>query len=259
MTVRRWSWVGACSTGTSHLRAGTGCDDAGACVEVLTPNGPTLLVVVSDGAGSAQLSSVGSRIVARTFCRAALAFVSRGGRAREVGPGVAAEWLDDMRDRIDQVARRLAEGRRSFAATLVGCVIQQDGAAVVHVGDGACAIRLAGGREWHVPSWPAQGEYAATTFFVTDDPEPRTVVASIDGEVEELAVFTDGLERLALDFTLGNAFGPFFESMFPALRKAGPGRGRQRQLSVDLRAFLDGPVVTDRTDDDKTLLMARRT
>jgi len=257
MRARRWSWVGACSTGTSHLKAGTGCDDAGACLEVGSPNGPTLVAVVSDGAGSAHLSSFGARIVSRSFCQSALAFVGRGGRSGEVDAEIAAEWLDDLRDRVDQAARRRSEHRRSFAATLVGCVVQEDHAAIVHVGDGACALRLTGEQEWRVPSWPAQGEYASTTYFVTDDPEPRTTVAHVDGEVAEIALFSDGLERLALDFTAVTAFAPFFESMFPALRKAPP--GRNRPLSTDLRAFLNGPAVIGRTDDDKTLVMARRT
>ncbi|MEJ0096540.1 MAG: PP2C family serine/threonine-protein phosphatase [Methylocella sp.] len=257
MTSRRWSWVGACSTGTSHLKAGTGCDDAGACLEVVTPNGPILVAVVSDGAGSAHLSSFGARIVSRSFCRSALAFVGRGGRPHEVGAEVVAEWLDDLRDRVDQAARRRAEHPRSFAATLIGCLVHEDRAAIVHIGDGACALRLTGEREWRVPSWPAQGEYASTTYFVTDDPQPRTTIAHVAGKVAEIALFSDGLERLALDFATVTAFAPFFESMFPALRKAPP--GRNRLLSADLRAFLDGPTVIARTDDDKTLVMARRT
>lgn len=257
MISRRWSWVGACSTGTSHLRAGTGCDDAGACLEISTPRGPALVSVVSDGAGSARLSSLGSRIVTRIFCTCAVGFLKRGGGATDITEDIASEWLDDVRDRLIEIARRHGETPKAFAATLVGCVVQPDAAAVIHIGDGACVIRLAGQRNWEVPSWPAQGEYAATTFFVTDDPQPRTVVSHLIGEVEEVAVFSDGLERLALDFHAMTAYEPFFESMFPALRGAQP--GRQRRLSIDLRTFLASPAVTDRTDDDKTLVMARRT
>jgi hypothetical protein len=169
---------------------------------------------------------------------------------------MADAWLDDIRDRIEQAAQRRSAPRRWFAATLVACLIQEDSAAVIHVGDGACAVRLNDAGSWLVPSWPAQGEYATTTYFVTDDPKPRTILTHLDGKVAELAIFSDGLERLAFDFGAGRAFAPFFESMFSPLRMAPP--GRHRQLSGDLRAFLDGPSVTERTDDDKTLIMARR-
>jgi hypothetical protein len=257
MTMRRWSWVGACSTGTSHVKAGAGCDDAGACLEVASPNGPTLIAAVADGAGSAPLAGLGARIAVRSVCRSALAFVGLGGRPDEIDDALAADWLDGLRDRLDQAALRRSQARRALAATLIVCVVQRESAVVVHVGDGACALRLDGEAAWRVPSWPAQGEYAATTYFVTDDPEPRTVVSHVAGTVAELALFSDGLERLALDFGTSAAFAPFFESMFPPLRKAAP--GRQRPLSAELRAFLDGPAVTGRTDDDKTLVMARWT
>jgi hypothetical protein len=257
-SVRRWSWAGACSIGTSHLRAGAGCDDSAACLEFMAPNGGcTLIAVVSDGAGSARLSSLGSRMVSRAFCTSAARFLAHGGHAAEVSQEVADGWLDDVRDRIDHGARQHGVTRKAFAATLVGIVAQREAAAIIHVGDGSCAVRMAGETAWRVPSWPTQGEYASTTYFVTDDPEPRTVVSSLDGTVEEVALFTDGLERLALDFGTGAAFQPFFESMFSALRGAAAA-GRQRRLSRDLRTFLDGPSITDRTDDDKSLIMARR-
>jgi hypothetical protein len=212
--------------------------------------------VVSDGAGSASLSKIGSHIVVRGFCRSALNFVKGGGRPNEIDRELAGAWLDDLRDRIDQEGQRRASPRRFFAATLVGCVVQPDGISVIHIGDGACAVRLRQELEWRVPSWPAQGEFASTTYFVTDDPEPKANVTHLSGEVSELALFSDGLERLALDFGARTAFVPFFSSLFQYLPA---GSGRQKVLSGKLREFLGGPSVTEHTDDDKTLIMARRT
>jgi hypothetical protein len=258
MTRRGWSWAGACSIGTSHVQAGLGCDDAAACVELTENADSTLIVVVSDGAGSAEFSRIGSRIVAREFCRAASSFILKADLAANINEGVAKEWIDNIRDRISQAAVRAGSKPQAFAATLVGCIVQREKATTIHIGDGACALRLFGERSWTVPSWPAQGEFAGTTYFVTDDPEARTNVVQLQGVVEEIAVFTDGLEGLALDFISGSKrpFEPFFESIFPEIRKASP--GRQRNLSRDLRSFLDSARVTDRTSDDKTLIMARR-
>ncbi len=253
----QWSWIGASSTGTSHLASGSGCDDAGACLETYSENGSTLICVVSDGAGSAALSRIGSHIVVRAFCRSALAFVRSGGRPKDLNREVAYSWLDHARDRIERAAlREGTPSRQPFAATLIGCVVQTEGLAVLHVGDGACALRLRSEQEWHVPSWPTQGEYASTTNFVTDDPVPSANIAYISGDVAEVAVFTDGLERLALNFAEKKAFAPFFNSMFRGLPRQLP--GRNKELSRELRKFLDGPAVTQRTDDDKTLIMARQ-
>jgi hypothetical protein len=102
----------------------------------------------------------------------------------------------------------------------------------------------------------AQGEYAATTFCVTDEPEARLQFVNLDQSTEELAVFSDGIEQLALEFSSKTAFSPFFEKMFAPLNANGI--GRNRTLSRELRSFLDGPSVCERTEDDKTLLLARR-
>jgi hypothetical protein len=204
----------------------------------MTLPGRALIAVVSDGAGSAPLSALGSRIVTSAFSRSAQAFVARDGRILDIDENEVSEWLDAMRDQIAEVARRCGERPRAFAATLVGCVIGPDAAAIVHIGDGACALRRNGSQEWEVPSWPVQGEYASTTFFVTDEPAPATVVRHVVGRIDELAVFSDGLERLALDFNTKKAFSSFFETMFAPLRSA-PAIGRDRSLSRDLRAFLN--------------------
>jgi hypothetical protein len=255
----RWSWIGACSTGTSHLQIGSGCDDSAACLEIPARSGGNVLIaVVSDGAGSASLSRLGSRIVTQEFCRSAIRYFRRGGHAADIDTEIAGNWLDDIRDSIDFRAKRLSASPKAFAATLVAAVVQSHATTILHVGDGACALRISGQSEWQVPSWPAQGEYASTTYFVTDDPQPRVTVSTLPVSVEEIAVFTDGLERLALDFSMGVAFHRFFETMFPALRNTAF-EGRQRALSRDLRAFLDSASVTDRTDDDKSLIMARLT
>jgi hypothetical protein len=74
--------------------------------------------------------------------------------------------------------------------------------------------------------------------------------------IDQIAVFSDGIERLALEFSSKTAHGPFFESMFAPMRDASP--GRDRPLSRALQRFLDGPTVCDRTDDDKTLILAKR-
>ncbi len=253
---RYWSWVGACSIGSAHIAAGTGCDDAGACLEVPAPAGPTLIAVVSDGAGTAAHSRMGAKIACSEFCRAAVEYVTQGGQLDHFDSDLADQWLDRVRDRIAHIAEERGSALRSFAATLVGAVIQHETAAFVHVGDGACVLRLADQPDWTVQSWPSHGEYASTTYFVTDDPQPCAKTSLVVGTIEEVALFTDGLERLALDFASTNAFPGFFDPMFRPIRLAGG--GRQRELSRELRTFLDSPRVTGRTDDDKTIILARR-
>ena len=252
----QWTWVSARSVGTSHIKAGRGCDDFGACLEMTGSAGPVLVAVVSDGAGSAIHSAKGSWITTRRFVRSAFDFLAEGYNPGDLSADAVKVWLDDIRDRIELAALRVSTTRREFAATLVGCLIGPDLSAFVHIGDGAAVYRARGETDWKVPTWPAQGEYAATTFFVTDDPEPNCQFVVVEEPIDQLAVFSDGLERLALQFSTKSAFAPFFDPKFAPLNKSSP--GNNRGLSRALKSFLDGPAVCAKTDDDKTLILARR-
>jgi hypothetical protein len=169
---------------------------------------------------------------------------------------MASDWLDDMRGRIEIASRSAGLTPRDFAATLVGCIVGDGKAKILHVGDGAAVYRATNSEEWAVASWPSHGDYASTTYFVTDDPEPSFQLSEIDGSVSELAVFTDGIEHLVLNFSTRGAFPPFFNQMFSSFKSEGT--RKNRKLSRHLSNYLDGPSVCDRTDDDKTLLLARR-
>jgi hypothetical protein len=256
MKPRRWTWAAARSIGTSHIKAGKGCEDFGACLEVAGPSDTVLIAVASDGAGSACHSATGSWITTRTFVQVAANYVKQGCDLKQFSSEVARKWVDDIRDRIAAAASRIGAMPREFAATLVGCLIGTECSLFIHVGDGAFVCRAEGESTWNVPTWPAQGEYAATTFFVTDEPEPHVQFVSLFQSVDEVAVFSDGIERLALEFATKSAFSPFFEKMFVPLQQSII--GKNRQLSRDLRKFLDGRSVCERTDDDKTLLLAKR-
>jgi hypothetical protein len=256
MITSCWTWASARATGTSHIKVGKGCDDFGACLEAPSTNQSVLILVVSDGAGSANHSSIGAQITARVFAECACRFLREGGTLNSLSNKVASEWLDDIRDRISVAASQKDAKPREFASTLVGCLVGADKAIFLHVGDGSAVYRLNDASDWIVASWPAQGEYAATTYFVTDDPEPQFRLSCVEGNVQEVALFSDGIERLVLDFSNQTAFAPFFERMFSPLKRQV--RGRDRTLSRLLKEYLDSPAVCEKTDDDKTLLLAKR-
>lgn len=257
MTRSVWEWVSGSATGTSHLRINRGCDDAGACIFVAGKSESALVAVCSDGAGSAQQSAIGSRIIVRAFCRSVRSYLQGGGTLIGLSREVASDWLDDMRGRIGAISKSVDLTPRDFAATIVGCIVGDKATKVLHVGDGAAVYRTTDSEEWTVGSWPAHGEYASTTYFVTDDPEPAFQLNEIEGTVSEIAVFTDGIEHLVLNFSTRSAFPPFFNQMFSGFRS--DGIGKNRKLSRHLSSYLSSPSICDRTDDDKTLLLARRT
>ena len=105
--------------------------------------------------------------------------------------------------------------------------------------------------------WPEKGDYANVTFFVTDAKAEEHLEFDVtDGEILELAAFSDGIERLALDFVAGEAHSGFFNGLFPHLRSLEP--GHSARVSAQLTDFLASERVNKRTDDDKTLILASR-
>lgn len=251
-----WRWAGARSKGTSHEKTGLPCQDYGCAYEVNGPVGPAFIALVSDGAGSALHADVGSKIASTTLLRLARNFLCCSARS-ELREELAWEWLDAIRDRINAESKRVGLRPRDFAATIVAIIADDSGTTIIHVGDGAVAVKAIDTEMWSVPSWPYQGEYASTTSFVTDDPHPRLNFVAVDDPISAFAVFTDGIERMVLDFANRIPHAPFFDRMLKPIMKL-PTPGRDIDLSKALQSYLSSQAVCERTDDDKTLILGAR-
>ena len=68
-------------------------------------------------------------------------------------------------------------------------------------------------------------------------------------------MFTDGIERIALDFSNNTPYQPFFNRMIGPLLES-QNFGKDQNLSKHLSNFLNSENVNSRTDDDKTLILA---
>jgi hypothetical protein len=247
-----WTWASARCQGTSHQRDATPCQDTVRCIVSGAPD-EILIAVGSDGAGSARFAGQGSALVVRSISENARSYFSTN--AALPSDDEAWLWLDITRDRIGNAASARSRELRDFAATLVAVFATETETLVMHVGDGAAVLRVDG--NWTVPSWPANGEYASTTFFVTDEPAPQLRITRLTGPADSVAVFSDGLERLALKFDDNSAYAPFFDGIFrPVMASAA--KGRDRELSAALGRYLDSAAVNERTDDDKSLILALR-
>jgi Protein phosphatase 2C len=248
-----WKWASATCQGTSHVRDGVPCQDNARCIAVGAGRN-ILVAVVSDGAGSAQFGGQGSALVARTITERARDHFSTS----EVFPTDEEiwTWIDLARDRIGAVAGLRSSELRQFASTLVAVIASDTATLILHIGDGAPVVRIE--EEWKAPSWPANGEYASTTFFVTDEPAPQLRLTRIASGADAVAVFSDGLERLALKFSDTSAHSPFFESVFKPIWSSAA-QGCNPALAESLKRYLNSAPINERTDDDKSLILASRT
>lgn len=250
-----WRFVSACRAGTSHIQARTPCQDN--CFIQVIANGTgeeVLIAIAADGAGSAARSQEGSELA----CEAAgTFFVDRFSDhpGRQVLVEDAVACLEEIRATLHRVSLGANASMREYACTLVGAVVTRDLALAFQIGDGALVFGDCGAM--FPVFWPESGEYANMTHFVTDEEALLRLQAKVCPPPEEVAVLTDGLQRLALVYATREAHAPFFEPMFRVLRGTGC-LDDCDPLNGYLEAFLESGAVNERTDDDKTLVLATR-
>ena len=247
-----WTWAAASCRGTSHIRDNTDCQDASRCVSA-GEDQSALIAVVCDGAGSAVCGRQGAVITSRAFTEAARHHFSKS--SVQPTDDELWNWVDEARDRINRAAASRSRERRDFSCTLIAVLATETQTLIAHIGDGAAVLRVNG--EWSAASWPANGEYASQTYFITEDPAPQLRIRRMEVAADVVAVFSDGIERLVLDFATQTAPAPFFESMTKPFASA-LNPGQSHRLSASLKRYLASDGINERTDDDKSLILAVR-
>lgn len=259
--AQRWRVIRASVQGTSHAKTGQPCQDSSS-VGVGAPDG-VVVAAVADGAGSAELSADGSCIAACAAARRVVRLMRL--HVQPVYEGVLEEILKEAvrsaREALEAEAHRQKKSLREFATTLIVAICAPEITGAAQIGDGAMVAAGDGisadeGGGYTLFSAPQRGEYANTTNFITSDDWRDTLNVSMRrGGVNLLAMFTDGVQSIALDAAAGNApHAPFFDPLF----RWAEGQEDTDAASNSLAAFLSSPRVTARADDDLTLLLAVR-
>lgn len=247
-----WRTVGASEVGTSHIASGRACEDScWAQVEQTASGTPFLTLFVADGAGSAAKGGEGAELA----IQAAIAFIEEKLTLPEFGLSdeLATQCVISIREKIYAKAEMDGLTARDFACTFLGVLSSKIGTLVLQIGDGGVVIDVGNGLE--VPIVPMSGEYANMTHFITDEDAVNQLETKVFPSIAiRVAVFSDGLQRLALNMSNNTAHEPFFANFFNVLASAKP--DQEEQLQYALVRFLQSPAVNERTDDDKTLALA---
>ncbi len=251
---RLWTYASASVRGTSHERVGVPCQDAALIEVVDTPSGPVLIAFASDGAGSALRAELGSETTCAALGGEVRDYLRCAGLVENITRDVVDEWCLGVQRSLTGVAAECDAPLRDFACTLLAVVADQERAVFLQLGDGAIVIGTPG--EYEPVFWPQNGEYANTTYFITEPEALGRLQYVVRDAPLEIALFSDGIQTIALRNADRAAQAPFFEKMFAPFR-TGPS-GLRPSLSASLAAFLDSPLINDKTDDDKTLVLVSR-
>jgi hypothetical protein len=243
-----WQHVCLSVRGTSHAASGAPCQDDSRCVsDGLSQD--TVILALSDGAGSATHAEKGARIVTNCwieyFSRRFVPEADPAALLADCSRHDAMAVLDSIREAVALQAGEHGAVSEDFSATLLGAVVTASGVFVAQVGDG-CWVANVNGVTGCV-TWPTGGEFVGQTTFATcarAGDALQTVL--LQNPVSGLAGFTDGMERLLLDFSTHTPALDFFNAAFNALRVPSP------VFSQQLTDFLESEGVCASTNDDKS-------
>jgi hypothetical protein len=248
-----WRFAAQSVQGAHHRVASEPCQDSCLVRTFGSEERSALVACAADGAGSARHSDRGSRLVCQSIVESAAAYHESNGSFDDLTSQLALEWCDAARRAVSELAEIAGGFMRDFACTLCAAIVSETRSVFVQIGDGA--IVACRGDVCGVVFWPQSGEYVNTTNFLTSvDYREQIQTCQVNGGFSDIAVLTDGIERLALRFDSFTAHLPFFKPLFAAVR----GATDVEALTRDLARFLDSESIQHKTDDDKTLILACR-
>jgi serine/threonine protein phosphatase PrpC len=245
-----WRVVSASVAGSSHLAKQLGCDDAHALRRL---SDGSVLLAVADGAGSAVRASEGAHLAVQI---AVDVLANSLTHSTLIQPAQAEFLLKATLQQVHATLENLAGGANlsDFATTLLLVFITPQWLAVAQVGDGAIVVAKAD-LTFEALTKPSHSEYINETSFITSANylEQAQYVIQAAVNIKGVAMFSDGLQMLALSLTNNVPHPPFFEPLFRFV--ANP-QANEESLNIRLASFLDSERICAATDDDKTLVLA---
>ncbi len=245
-----WKYFYSSVKGTSHIASNTPKqDNCKICVFK-----DYLIATVADGAGSAKYSDLSSKFICKLFIRKTKQWLTNN-NLEDLTRDVIAEWFTYFQKVINRaVVIYKLESSREFATTLLFSVLSKNFNVFVQIGDGIIAI--GDKNDMECVFLPQNGEFINTTHFATETSAINIFMYKTTSEpVNRIAMHSDGIEQIALDFKAKKPFIPFFVPFFSALEKL-EDIGYSEILSKQLEIFLHSDRVNKKTDDDKTLFLA---
>jgi Protein phosphatase 2C len=248
-----WKTVYCSVPGTSHKDRNINCQDY---VDLYQVGNNIIIGAVADGAGSAKHSEHGSKSSVETtifyFNQWRKQLNPKTKPTEQEAREFCAEILQEVKYTLTDKAEELGCSEEDLASTLLAFFTTPNWTLFMQIGDGFIVSKSKNSDYFNLVFPPNKGEYINETTFVTStDALGKLDVTVIDETQEFICASTDGLERLAIDFSSGEAHPPFFNPFYLGIKEYGVSDGDKK----DLEDWLNSPDVNARTDDDKTLLL----
>ena len=246
-----WYCVGASVAGVSHKDTNTPCQDYTLYRHL--PSGE-LLIAVADGAGSAQYSAEAAQIA----CNVALNYVQY--QMTEYTHCLSEDYelfiytaFEQARSAIIDVAKARRISVKQFATTLTVVILTPQLTIGGMVGDGMAIVEYATGNYACLFELPKR-EYANQMVPITSSRALEVLqIAIAPAPIQSVSIVTDGMLSICCDLRSVKPYPPFFKMMMALLDKVTDHESAKKELEI----LLDHPLINEKTEDDKTLVMAK--
>lgn len=253
-----WRVAQASAIGLAHINQNTECQDRFACRTIKTAgDGEVLIAVVADGAGSTTDGQIGAEVACAIFAEEVIDFLNaKNASLKSLNEEFGRRWISYFQEKIGETALANKKELRDYASTLVGAVIGRTSAVFYQIGDGGIVFSSSGApQSYRFAIAPVEAEYVNVTDFVTDETAvERLRFELVEEAIEDLILFSDGIYAVAVDYQNNRPHEPFLMPMIAPLRNGGALDG----LNEKLENFLASPKINEKTDDDKTIILASR-
>lgn len=257
MSLEKWRHAQASVIGQAHLNQNTICQDRLLCRPIETSEGEILIVVIADGAGSTTDGQTGAEIACEFFANQVEEFLkSANASMKSLNEDFGRRWIEYYQSKIAEVAEGNKKSPRDYASTIIGAVVSTKNAVFYQVGDGGAVFSTDGNAgTYQFAIAPTESEYVNMTEFLTDDAAANSLrFKFIEERIEDLILFSDGIFAVAVDYQTNRPHEPFLMPMIAPLRNGNAGQ----DLNEKLEKFLASPKLNEKTDDDKTIILASR-
>lgn len=159
--MTRWDTANAFVRGRSHIAGESPCQDRAYSVS----SGKVTVIALADGAGSCLYSHYGAEIVVKEVSKLLRRQFRRYQRLEN--EHIKQSILKRLLKKLSRKSKRLrADSLSDLSSTLLFVAVSEGKYMTGHIGDGLIGCLIDG--DSRILSYPENGEYLNTTFFITD-------------------------------------------------------------------------------------------
>lgn len=269
-----WVIAKGSSIGGRHIEDKLPCQDSNAVYVNLEND--YILAIVSDGAGSASHSEIGSKIVVDKGIEilneklSKIPFSELIHKERIEVEKFFIEFYKLLHNNLVEYSLENGIPIKSLAATSIVVVLNNAGLICSHIGDGRAGYQDFE-NNWHSVLEPSKGEEVNQTIFITSDiwenPTEFIKTIKVNNPIQSFTLMSDGCESATYELNrfneesqlyekLNNPYPKFFNPNIEILRKlVADGKSSEEIDDLWVKFLHNGNSKFESELDDKTIIL----